>query len=139
MNAGLIIALINIMIVSCVTVYAFRWITHKLGIGNLVEEGAVLKEEGFEVPGFMFLHKKVISYSDIKSVELLSNFGSILFLFNMSVLWICPRLCVGMVAIELKSPPQFYKYLVVAPKNAPAFVEQLQRRIKQVELSSGTS
>lgn len=132
MNFGPIIALITvvvILVVSCFTVYAFRWITHKLGTGNLVKDGIILTEEGFEVPGFIFLHKKLISYSEVKSVELLSNFKSILFLFNFSVQWICPRLCGDMVAIELVSPPQFYKYLVVAPKNPSEFVEQIQRRI----------
>jgi hypothetical protein len=134
MNTGPIIALtigLVVLLVACVTVYTFRWITNRLGTGKLAKEGVILSEDGLEVPGFLFLNKKVICYSDVKAVELLSGFRSVLFLFNMSVHWICPRPFGDLVAIELKSPPQYYKYIVVAPNDPPVFVEQLKRRIKE--------
>jgi hypothetical protein len=134
MNTGPVITLVivaTVITVSFVTVYAFRWITNKLGTGNVTKEGAVLAEDGLEVPGPLFLRKKVIDYSDVKSVELLSGSRAILFLFKVSVHWICPHAFSDIVAIELKSPPQYYKYLVVAPKEPSTFVEQLQQRIKE--------
>ena len=133
MNPGMtitIIIFISIFVVSVATVYVFRWITNWLGTGDVTKEGIILAESGIVVPGPFFLHKKVIGYEDVKSVELLSAPKSILFLFRISVHWICPHPFSGIVAIELKSPPQYYRYLVIAPKQPLALVEQLELRIK---------
>jgi hypothetical protein len=142
MNTGMMITLMlgtAVLVVSVVTVFVFRWITKRLGTGGVVSEGAILGEDGLEVPGLLFLHKKVIGYSDVKSVELLSGSRAILFIFKISVHWICPHPFSDIVAIELKSPPQYYKYLVVAPREPLVFVKSLEEQIQKAKASPSAS
>jgi hypothetical protein len=140
MNANTTIALIIIVVivvfVSCVTHYVFRYASSKLGTEKLAKEGVVLTDDGLEVQGLLVLNRKIICYGDVKSVELLSFFTSLLFLFKVSVLWVCTRPFADVVAIEFRSPPQYNKYLLVTPKDAPAFVEQLRRQIKKSQTVS---
>jgi hypothetical protein len=139
MSSGAIFAVtivVVVVFVSCATVYSFRFIACKLGTAKLAKKGVILTDSGLEVPGLLVLNKKVICYSDVKSVRKLSFYASILFLFKVSVLSVWTRPFGDVVAIEFKSPPQYNKYLLITPGDASLFVEQLQQRIKNAQTST---
>jgi len=136
MNPGALILLIflgSVALVVVVAVTLFRLVTRSFGLKQVIEDGVVMTENGLEVLRFFGIGKMRISYADVESVELLPHYrgplATLLLRYNMSARWIGTRLFHEIVVIKLKGP-RFFRYLLSTPKNGPAFVEQLQSRIK---------
>lgn len=136
MSSGPLILLIfigSIAVVFVVTLTLFRFLTRSLGLKQVLEEGVVMTEDGLEVLGHFGIGKMTVSYTNVESAELLPHFRgpfvTFLFRYKMSARWIGTRAFHEVVVIKLKGP-RLIRYLVSTPKNGPAFVEQLNARIK---------
>jgi len=128
----------SVALVTVITLVSFRLLTRSLGLKQLVEEGIVLTEDGVELPRFLWMGKMKVSYTDVETVELLPWYKGLisilLFRYGFSVRSICTRFFHEIVVIKLKGA-RVFEYLLVTPKNAQAFVEQLKFRMKQSRAS----
>lgn len=136
MNSGaiiLVIFLASVAVVAVATLGLFRFISLKLGLKQVFDEGVVLTENGLEYLGFALLWKMRASYADVESVAIVPYFraliSGIFYRYGMSALWIWTRPSHQVVVIKLKGR-RFYKYILFAPKDASAFVQQLKSRIE---------
>jgi hypothetical protein len=140
MSPGMIIMLIffaGAALVAAIVIPVFRFVTNSLGIKQVLEEGAVLTENGLEFLDFLWyfrVTKVKVSYADIESVKLMPYYKGLLTIvlprFDTSSRWIRRRPFHQIVVIEFMGS-QVYKRLFFTPKDAPAFVEKLKYRMKE--------
>jgi hypothetical protein len=141
MNSGmtmLLILVVSVALATTLILVLFRFATKLLGLQQVLKDGVVLTESGLEYLGFLWIVKMKAHYTDVESVELLPyNTGLISFIsfrYGFTSHWICKRTFSDVVLISLKGS-RVYKKLLLTPKDAPAFVEQLRLRIKESETS----
>ncbi|MDB6068330.1 MAG: hypothetical protein JWR26_4538 [Pedosphaera sp.] len=109
----------------------FRWYARHFGLKEVLEEGAVMTEDGLDLRSGVW--KRKVRYVDVESVEFfphyLGPYASLLLLarYGNVTEWIGTRLFHPMVIIKLKSSSA---YLLTTPKNGTAFVEQLKLRME---------
>jgi hypothetical protein len=139
MNSSISVLLIlfcGVALIATLIVVLFKLTAKLLGVQQVVGDGIVMTETGLEYGGFL---KLKANYADIESVELLPfnvGFFKCMFYYNgFRSHWIRRTMFGDIVVITFKGS-RIYKNLLFTPKDAPAFIEQLQRRIKQAELSS---
>jgi hypothetical protein len=142
MNSGvnmLLILVASVALATTLVLVLFRFATKLLGLQQVLKDGVVLTESGLEFLGFLWIVKMKAHYTEVESVELLPYYtGLISFIFfryGFTSHWICKRTFSDIVLINLKGS-RIYKNLLFTPKDAPAFVEQLRRRIKETQTSS---
>jgi hypothetical protein len=126
------------VLVAILTVTAFRFLARRCGIKDLIEDGAVLTEDGIEYLRLFMLGRGKIKFNEIESVKLISFPKAMLSLmfpfgYGLSVHGIRTRLFSDFVEIKIKKTPRWYEfhfhYLLFTPKNAVSFVEQLKNRL----------
>jgi hypothetical protein len=104
-----------------------------------IENSCQLEEDGVKLLSWGGLLKIKVHYENIESVVLLPFFKfffSTLHLRCMtSGLWLNSRTPSDVVVIKKRRAVMF-GYMVITPKDPVAFVEQLQRRIKEVKATS---
>jgi hypothetical protein len=128
----------SIALVAVLTVAAFRFFVRRCGIKDLIEDGAVLTEDGIEYLRVFMFGRGKIKFNEIESVKLISFPIAMLslmfpFKYGLSVHSIRTRLFSDFVEIKIRKSPRWYEfhfhYLLFTPKNAAAFVEQLKNRL----------
>jgi len=103
------------------------------------ENDCLLEEDGLKILYLGGLLKAKVRYDQIESVVLLPFlkffFSTLHFRCMASGLWRVSRAS-GNVVIVKKKRTVVFGYVVISPKDEAAFVEQLQRRIKEAEAMS---
>jgi hypothetical protein len=134
----LTIFFVSVALIAVLTVTAFRFLVRRLGVKDLIEDGAVLTEDGIEYMRVFMLGRGKIKFNEIESVKLISFPIAILslmfpFRYGLSVHSIRTRLFSDFVEIKIKKSPRWFEfhfnYLLFTPENAAAFVEQLNSRV----------
>jgi hypothetical protein len=135
MNAGLEILLIAVVctaLVAYATVKIFRIATRALGVEQLVREGAVLGVNGLEFPRMFWAGTATVSYSDVESVEVVSQFrflvSMLLLQYGISIRSIRTRWSGDVVVVKFKDawPTE---YLLLTPASPEAFARDLRARM----------
>ena len=126
-------------LVAIFVVVMIRNVVRRFGRQQLYANGIIISKCGIEYWGLFFTGVRQKPFSEIQSVALVPYFEvvvSVLFFrYGLSARRVPFNPFGKIVVIRLKHPNPI-EYLFFTPKDAPAFVEQLQRRIKQVEPSS---
>jgi len=131
--------ILGIIVVAVVTVAVFRYATRSLDTKELVTEGIRLLEGGLEIPRYFWLGKRLISYRDVETIELMPWYKVALQVpllrYGIAVNSISTRLFHDTVAIKLKGPG-VSETVLVTPEDAGSFMEQLKRRVQESKLPS---
>jgi hypothetical protein len=145
MNSGigmLLIFLGCLAVATFVVLSLLKFAIRRLGIGQLIREGAVLTDNGLEYLGFLWLVKHKATYADVESVEITPYFKGYLsfvsYHYGLSPLWRGSRAVSKIVVIKLKTS-RSSKCLLCTPKDSSTFVEQLKSRIKLTVIPSKAS
>jgi hypothetical protein len=63
---------VSVALIAVLTVTAFRFLVRRCGIKDLIEDGAVLTEDGIEYLRVFMLGRGKIKFNEIESVKLVS-------------------------------------------------------------------
>ena len=114
----------------------FRYYIRCMGMEKVMAQGAVLGDEGIELPKMIFLGVKKIKYQEIEAVELLHFPTTLMLRYRYAGKGVCCRPGPGwfssfkeLVVIKLK-PPRFIEYEAFNPRNATTFYNELKARIE---------
>jgi len=136
MNSGIVFLIVfwSLVLAVLIVVAWLKLSNRSYRVGQLRVDGAALTESHLELPGFLWLSVVRFTYADIESVERLpfakGVISLLLFRYGISTRLIFTRLFQEIVVIKLKAP-SFFKYVMITPRNAAAFVEQLQSRLRR--------
>jgi hypothetical protein len=126
------------VIAAVAALFGFRYITRLFGAQKLVAEGIELTDAGIEIPHYLWLGKRLVSYRDVQSVELLPWYkvvlGYPLLRYGIAVSSFPTRLVRDALAITLKGP-DVSETVLVTPKDAAQVAEELKRRVQESKSS----
>lgn len=138
MNSGIILLVIlgALVLMGVGIVAVFRFVTRKLGIKELVDEGVLLTDSGIEFPRFPFMRRGRARYDEIESVELVPFPQNLLLRMrygpsvasNVSAQWL--GLFREAVVVKLR-PPRLIQYYMFTPSDPVALANELKSRIQR--------
>jgi hypothetical protein len=134
--------LTGMVILAMLVLMLFRLLVRYFGIKDLVEDGAVLTEEGIEYLRPFWAGRGKLKLCDIKSARLVSfprAMLSLMFLgYGFSVHSIRSRFFSDFVELKIRKTAKWYEfhfdYLLFTPKDPVAFVEQLNNRLHNMPI-----
>jgi hypothetical protein len=138
----LVIFFAAVALVAVLTVTTFRFVVRRCGMKDLIENGAVLTDDGVEYLRMFLFGRGKIKFNEIESVKLVSFPVAMLslifpFRYGFSVHSIRTRLFSDFVEIKIKKPSRWFEfhfdYLLFTPKDAASFVERLKSRLSGYE------
>jgi hypothetical protein len=135
---------IGIAILFVVVLILFRLLVRFLGIKDLMENGAVLTEDGVEYLRFFFVGRGKIKFDEIESARVISFPKAMLSLmfggYAFSAYSIRTRLFSDFVELKMKRTARWFEfhfnYLLFTPKDAVAVVEQIRVRLENNNIPS---
>jgi len=136
--------LIGMVILAMLVLLLFRLLVRHLGIKDLVEDGAVLTEEGIEYLRPFWAGRGKLKFCDIEAARVVSFPKAMLSLmffgYGFSVHSIRSRFFSDFVELKIKNTAKWFEfhfdYLLFTPKDALAFVEQLNNRLHDMTKTS---
>jgi hypothetical protein len=136
--------IVGMAVLFTVVLMLFRFLVRFFGIKDVIEDGAVLTEDGVEYLRPFLAGRGKIKFDDIESARVVSFPKAMLLLiffgYGLSVHSIRSRFLSDFVELKIKKTAQWFEfhfdYLLFTPKNAVAFVEQLKGHLENKEKSN---
>jgi hypothetical protein len=137
----LLIAFVSVALVAVIAVTVLRFVSRKLGIEKLVQDGVIMTASGIEFPRFVLMGRSKASYDEIESVEFVP-FPKNLLLRMRYGSSVSARVgagsCRGTVVVKLRSPRILQsQYHLFEPGDPVAFAKELKSRIERGQSSQG--
>jgi hypothetical protein len=119
-------------VIAAITITTLRTFIRLIGMKEVIDEGIILTDDGVEYSGFLLTGKKVLAYSEIRSVELLPYFrvalSALIFAYGISANKVPFRPFHKILIVRLKNPRPI-EYLFLAPKEPESAFERLKQRV----------
>ena len=136
--------LVITVVLFAAVLLSFRFLVRFFGIKDLMDNGAVLTEDGIEYLRPFWAGRGRIDFRDIESARVVSPSKGLLSLaffgYGFSVYSIRSRFFSDFVELRIRKKSRWFEphfdYLLFTPKNAATFVEQLKSHLEDKKASN---